>query len=79
MLGLSLDGKQGLWVGPVTALEYREVRDLVLRYEFYLESFHTARKTLSLTHPVVREWSGLVALVVNDLRDDHGLEIDDLI
>lgn len=54
-----------------------EAQALIRLYASYSAKWLVVRRTKPLTHPRLRELTRLLAMVVNELRTEHGIEIED--
>lgn len=63
----------------MTATEFLAIEALRADYIRVSDEWRELREEFSVTNPLVRARFGLLGMIAQDLREDHGIDIDDLL
>lgn len=63
----------------MTATEFLNIEALKQDYIRVSEEWRFLRKRSALDNPVVRAKQGVLGMIAQDLREDHGIDIDDIL
>jgi len=63
----------------MTAAEFKDILALRDEYRQVSEEWRFLRERSGLNNPVVEAKLGLLRMIALDLREDHGIDIDDIL